>query len=62
MRTTLKRIKEELPCVGGWETLLKSLGKTKADSEPLSLIDILEANGVGYYRDGSIYICIQSCI
>jgi len=46
MTTTLNRIREEPPCKGGWKRLLKSLGKTKADDEPLTLIYILESNGI----------------
>src|SRR5690606_40470249 len=30
----------------GWDTLLKNLGKTKADDEPLSFKRILESNGI----------------
>ena len=43
---TLDAIRKAYPCEDGWEKLLKSLGKTKADSEPLPLITILESNGV----------------
>ena len=31
-----------------WETLLKSLNKTQADDEPLSLITVLDSNGIDY--------------
>ena len=44
--TTLNKIREHLPCVRGWETLLTSLGKTKADAEPLSFKAILDSNGI----------------
>jgi hypothetical protein len=44
--TTLKKIKEYSPCKNGWEKLLRNLGKTKADNEPLSIITVLESNGV----------------
>ena len=44
--TTLNKIREHLPCVRGWETLLTSLGKTKADDEPLSFKAILDSNGI----------------
>ena len=44
--TTLNKIKACSPCTNGWETLLKSLGKTKADDEPVSLIHILNSNGL----------------
>lgn len=44
--TTLNKIREHHPCTDGWETLLTHLGKTKADDEPLSLLTILESNGL----------------
>ena len=44
--TTLKAIKGHSPRENGWKKLLKHLGKTKADNEPLSLITILESNGL----------------
>jgi len=46
MNTTLNQIREKSPCADGWEKLLKSLNKTKADDEPLSLITILDSNGL----------------
>ncbi len=46
MTTTLNKIKEHSPCKEGWETLLRSLGKTKADDEPLKISHIVESNGV----------------
>jgi hypothetical protein len=46
--TTLNEIREEGPCVDGWEELLAHLGKTKADDEPLELLTILESNGLDY--------------
>ncbi len=45
MKTTLKKIKALHPCEEGWEKLLKSLNKTQADDEELSLLHILESNG-----------------
>ena len=45
MNTTLKKIREHEPCRDGWKKLLKHLGKTKADGEPLSLLTILDSNG-----------------
>jgi hypothetical protein len=44
--TTLNRIKEHGPCIEGWRKLLKHLGKTGADDEPLALSVILESNGL----------------
>ena len=46
MITTLNDIKSHLPCTSGWETLLKSLGKTKPDDEPIDLMTILKSNGI----------------
>ena len=47
MQTTLNRIRAYQPCKEGWEKLLKHLGKTKADDEQLSLLTILDSNGIG---------------
>lgn len=44
--TTLNKLREHSPCREGWEKLLTSLGKTKADDEPLSFKAILESNGI----------------
>ena len=44
--TTLVEIREHYPCAPGWEILLKHLGKTKADDEPLDLLTILDSNGL----------------
>jgi hypothetical protein len=44
MKTTLNKIRLHSPCSSGWEKLLKNLGKTKADDEPLALTTILESN------------------
>ena len=44
--TTLNKIREHSPCREGWEKLLTSLGKTKADDEPLSFKSILDSNGL----------------
>ena len=46
MKTTLNKIREHSPCKSGWEKLLTYLGKTKADDEPLSLVTILDSNGL----------------
>jgi hypothetical protein len=46
MKTTLNKIREHRPCTDGWETLLRTLGKTKADDEPVSIIQILDSNGL----------------
>ncbi len=46
MKTTLNKIREKSPCQPGWVNLLKHLGKTTADDEPLSILTILEANGL----------------
>ena len=46
MKTTLNAIREHSPCHEGWEKLLRHLGKTKADDEPVSIITILDSNGI----------------
>ena len=46
MKTTLNKIRKHSPCADGWQKLLTSLGKTKADDEPLSLLTILDSNGL----------------
>ena len=43
--TTLNKIREHSPCAEGWKKLLEHLGKTKADDDPLSIIEILDSNG-----------------
>lgn len=45
--TTLNKIRACRPCQDGWGRLLRHLGKTQADDEPLSYAVILESNGVG---------------
>lgn len=46
MNTTLAEIRAHSPCSDGWKKLLKHLGKTKADSEPLAIVEILDVNGI----------------
>ena len=46
MKTTLNAIREHAPCADGWKKLLGNLGKSSADDEPLSLITILDSNGL----------------
>ena len=46
METTLNAIRDKHPCANGWKKLLANLGKTAADDEPLSLITILDSNGL----------------
>ena len=41
----MNAIRKHQPCTDGWEKLLKHLGKTGADDEPLSLLTTLESNG-----------------
>ena len=45
MKTTLNKIRKHKPCSDGWGKLLKHLGKTKADDEPLGITTILDSNG-----------------
>ena len=44
--TTLNAIRKHSPCRDGWNKLLAHLGKTKADDDPLSLLTVLESNGL----------------
>ena len=44
--TTLNEIRAAGPCEDGWKKLLATLGKTKADDEPISLLTILNSNGL----------------
>jgi len=46
MKTTLNKIRSHGPCPDGWTKLLKNLGKTKADDEPIAITTILESNGI----------------
>jgi hypothetical protein len=46
MYTTLAKIREHLPCFGVWAKLLRHLGKTQADDEPLAIVTILDSNGL----------------
>jgi hypothetical protein len=46
MKTTLNKIKEHEPCKDGWVKLLKNLGKTKSDDDPLEITEILNSNGL----------------
>ena len=46
MITTLNKIRDHTPCTEGWKKLLLTLGKTKADDEPLSILTILNSNGL----------------
>ena len=51
--TTLNRIRAHSPCRVGWEKLLKGLGKTAADDEPLPYSRIAEINGI----DDALWCC-----
>ena len=46
MITTLNKIRSYSPCESGWKRLLSHLGKTKADDCPVSILTILESNGL----------------
>jgi hypothetical protein len=46
MFTTLRKIKSCGPCEEGWKKLLKHLGKTKCDDEPVPFRVIVESNGM----------------
>ena len=51
--TTLNRIRAHSPCAEGWTKLLKHLGKTQADDEPLPYSVIVESNGI----DDALWCC-----
>lgn len=51
--TTLNRIRAHIPCREGWEKLLKGLGKTAADDEPLPFARVVEINGL----DDALWCC-----
>ena len=53
LTTTLNRIREKGPCKEGWEKLLKHLGKTGGDDEPLPYSVILKSNGL----DDALWCC-----
>ena len=46
MKTTLNQIRDRSPCSDGWKKLLAHLSKTAADDEPLSIVTILDSNGL----------------
>jgi hypothetical protein len=46
MKTTLNKVRSHSPCEAGWKKLLNTLGKTKADDEELSILTILNSNGI----------------
>ena len=50
LTTTLKEIRSHGPCTEGWETLLKYIGKSPTEAkscvEPVSLLTVLESNGM----------------
>ena len=46
LTTTLKRIRANRPCKSGWAKLLRSLGKSSADDEPIPYKFIVESNGI----------------
>ncbi len=65
--TTLNKIREHRPCSEGWVKLLRHLGKTQPDDEPLALGTILKSNGVddalwclravdGHQREMRLYV------
>ena len=46
MKTTLNKIRACAPCTSGWTKLLKNLGKTGPDDEPLAITTVLDSNGL----------------
>ena len=55
MNTTLNEIRAKSPCSSGWAKLLKHLGKTTADDASLSIVTILDSNGL----DDALW-CLQA--
>lgn len=51
--TTLNRIRAHSPCQSGWTQLLKGLGKTAGDDEPLPFAEIVRINGI----DDALWCC-----
>ena len=54
--TTLNKIRAHKFRSNGWEKLLRNLNKTDADDEPLSLVTILDSNGL----NDAIW-CLRAC-
>ena len=54
--TTLNKIRDHGPCEDGWRKLLKHLGKTESDNEPLPLLTILDSNGL----DDCLWCCTRA--
>jgi hypothetical protein len=54
--TTLNKIRAHRPCDNGWTKLLRHLGKTKSDDEPLALVTILDSNGLD-----DVLWCLRAC-
>ena len=52
-KTTLRAIREHIPCSRGWVKLLRGLHKGSADDEPLDIARIYEINGRDYARSRS---------
>ncbi len=46
MITTLNKIREFQPFSDGWRKLLKTLNKSKPDDELLSILQVLDSNGL----------------
>ena len=57
MKTTLNAIRAHSPCADGWRKLLSHLGKVEADDEPLSIVTILDSNGL----DDALW-CLRAAI
>lgn len=53
LTTTLKRIRANRPCEPGWARLLRGLGKSSADDEPIPYKFIVESNGI----DDALWCC-----
>jgi hypothetical protein len=54
--TTLNKIRAHSPCADGWAKLLRHLGKTQTDDEPLALVTILDSKGLN-----DALWCLRAC-
>ncbi len=57
MKTTLNQIRQHSPCASGWAKLLRTLNKTQADDEEVTIPQILDSNGL----DDALW-CLRSVV
>ena len=56
MELTLNMIRAKSPCYDGWKKILKYLGKSGGDDEPLDLLTVLDSNGL----DDALWVLDQT--